>query len=142
MYYNSRQFDRTIAHIMEQYDSPYRFFLELSEYYERKGLSGIGHSRIARYEILRAFLEEKKLSGPDNDPVSYTHLVSGTGYADRAETGRLYTGPCRSGAPCHVPVSYTHLLRMIDLKLQTLPIKFAHINRLTVSFLARTQKIK
>ena len=67
VYYNSRQFDRTIAHIMEQYDSPYRFFLELSEYYERKGLSGIGHSRIARYEILRAFLEEKKLSGPDND---------------------------------------------------------------------------
>ena len=61
VYYNSRQFDRTIAHIMEQYDSPYRFFLELSEYYERKGLSGIGHSRIARYEILRAFLEEKKL---------------------------------------------------------------------------------
>ena len=26
VYYNSRQFDRTIAHIMEQYDSPYRFF--------------------------------------------------------------------------------------------------------------------
>lgn len=67
VYYNSRQFDRTIAHIMEQYDSPYRFFLELAEYYDRKGLSGIGHSRIARYEILRAFLEEKKLSGPDND---------------------------------------------------------------------------
>ena len=67
VYYNSRQFDRTIAHIMEQYDSPYRFFLELAEYYDRKGLSGIGHSRIARYEILRAFLEEKKLGGPDND---------------------------------------------------------------------------
>lgn len=69
VYYNSRQFDRTIAHIMEQYDSPYRFFLELAEYYDRKGLSGIGHSRIARYEILRAFLEEKKLSGPDNESV-------------------------------------------------------------------------
>lgn len=67
VYYNSRQFDRTIAHIMEQYDSSYRFFLELAEYYDRKGLSGIGHSRIARYEILRAFLEEKKLGGPDND---------------------------------------------------------------------------
>ena len=67
VYYNSRQFDRTIAHIMEQYDSPYRFFLELAEYYDRKGLSGIGHSRIARYEILRAFLEEKKLGGPDSD---------------------------------------------------------------------------
>ena len=60
VYYNSRQFDRTIAKIMEQYASPYQFFLELAEYYDRKGLSGIGHARIARYEILRRFLSEEK----------------------------------------------------------------------------------
>ena len=60
VYYNSRQFDRTIAKIMEQYASPFLFFKELADFYDREGLAGIGHARIARYEILRRFLSEEK----------------------------------------------------------------------------------
>lgn len=60
VYYNSRQFDRTIEKIMEQYASPFLFFKELADFYDREGLAGIGHARIARYEILRRFLSEEK----------------------------------------------------------------------------------
>lgn len=60
VYYNSRQFDRTIEKIMEQYASPFLFFKELAAFYDREGLAGIGHARIARYEILRRFLSEEK----------------------------------------------------------------------------------
>ena len=60
VYYNSRQFDRTISKIMEQYASPFLFFKELAGFYDREGLAGIGHARIARYEILRRFLSEEK----------------------------------------------------------------------------------
>ncbi len=60
VYYNSRQFDRTIEKIMEQYASPFLFFKELAVFYDREGLAGIGHARIARYEILRRFLSEEK----------------------------------------------------------------------------------
>ena len=60
VYYNSRQFDRTISKIMEGYASPFLFFKELAGFYDREGLAGIGHARIARYEILRRFLSEEK----------------------------------------------------------------------------------
>ena len=60
VYYNSRQFDRTIEKIMEQYASPFLFFKELADFYDREGLAGIGHARIARYEILRRFISEEK----------------------------------------------------------------------------------
>lgn len=60
VYYNSRQFDRTISKIMERYASPFLFFKELADFYDREGLAGIGHARIARYEILRRFLSEEK----------------------------------------------------------------------------------
>ena len=60
VYYNSRQFDRTISKIMERYASPFLFFKELADFYDREGLVGIGHARIARYEILRRFLSEEK----------------------------------------------------------------------------------
>lgn len=60
VYYNSRQFDRTIEKIMERYTSPFLFFKELADFYDREGLAGIGHARIARYEILRRFLSEEK----------------------------------------------------------------------------------
>ena len=43
------------------------FFEELAEFYDRKGYSKIGHSRMARYEILRAFMSEKDWADPVYD---------------------------------------------------------------------------
>ena len=41
-------------------------------------------------------------AGIDSGTDLWLYCLSGAGYADRAEAGRLYTGPCRPGAPCHV----------------------------------------
>ncbi len=61
IYYNSGQFVKTLQEILKRYDSPFDFFHELAVYYEDNGYEVISHSRMARYEILRAFLKEKGL---------------------------------------------------------------------------------
>lgn len=69
VHYNSGQFTRTIALLEKEFDSPADMFLTLAEYYEKKGLTGLSHSRLARYEIFYDFLcqqfagQEEKLSG-------------------------------------------------------------------------------
>ena len=40
-------------------DSMFDLFLELGEFYEKKGYAGMQHSRLKRCEILLEFLEEK-----------------------------------------------------------------------------------
>ena len=52
VYYNSRQFTNTLAALAGEYSSPYEMFLDMSLYYRENGLTGMSHSRIARYEIL------------------------------------------------------------------------------------------
>lgn len=59
VYYNSRQFTRTLEEILKRYESPFAFFRELGIYYEEEGKDKVSHSRMARYEILRAFLKKK-----------------------------------------------------------------------------------
>ena len=59
VYYNSHQFAKTLEQMLKRYESPFDFFHELAVYYESRGLDRISHSRMARYEILRRFLEEK-----------------------------------------------------------------------------------
>ena len=59
VYYNSRQFSRTLSELLKRYESPFDFFHELAVYYEGKGYGAVSHSRMARYEILREFLREK-----------------------------------------------------------------------------------
>ncbi len=59
VYYNSRQFARTLSELLKRYESPFDFFHELAVYYEGKGYGAVSHSRMARYEILREFLREK-----------------------------------------------------------------------------------
>lgn len=59
VYYNSHQFERTLQEILKRYESPFAFFHELALYYEMRGYDRISHARMARYEILRMFLEEK-----------------------------------------------------------------------------------
>ncbi|MBR5508840.1 MAG: B12-binding domain-containing radical SAM protein [Lachnospiraceae bacterium] len=59
VYYNSHQFERTIQELLKRYESPFDFFHELALYYEGKGYAKISHSRMARYDILREFLQDK-----------------------------------------------------------------------------------
>ena len=59
LYYNSHQYEKTLEEILKNYGSPFAFFVELAEFYDRKGYSKISHSRMARYEILREFISEK-----------------------------------------------------------------------------------
>ena len=56
IYYNSGQFRNTMEHLTEEFTSPFVMYEALAAYYEKSGLSGIQHSRIARYEILSSFI--------------------------------------------------------------------------------------
>lgn len=47
--------------ILRSYDSSYKIFLELAEYYSANGYLNIGLTRMRRYEILLEFIREKKL---------------------------------------------------------------------------------
>lgn len=62
VYYNSRQFVLTMEKLSGEYETPYEMYAHLAEYYERKGLTGISHSRLARYEILWDFIGEEVLN--------------------------------------------------------------------------------
>ena len=64
VYYNSQQFARTLEEILKRYKSPFMFFQELGKYYEEEGKDKANHSRMARYEILRAFLKKKGWADP------------------------------------------------------------------------------
>ena len=67
LYYNSHQYEKTLKEILKKYGSPFAFFEELAEFYDRKGYSKISHSRMARYEILREFISEKDWADPVYD---------------------------------------------------------------------------
>lgn len=58
VYYNSGQFPATMKLLEKRFQRPSEIFVNLVEYYEKNGLTGISHSRLARYEILYRFLEE------------------------------------------------------------------------------------
>ena len=58
VYYNSGQFPTTMKLLEKRFQRPSEIFVNLAEYYEKNGLTGISHSRLARYEILYRFLEE------------------------------------------------------------------------------------
>ncbi|MCI9442581.1 MAG: B12-binding domain-containing radical SAM protein [Ruminococcus sp.] len=58
VYYNSSQFLHTMEILEQVFPDAFSMYEELSHYYERHHLYGISHSRIERYEILSAFVEE------------------------------------------------------------------------------------
>lgn len=65
VYYNSRQFVHTLAELAGEYGSPYEMFLDMAAYYRENHLSGISHSRIARYEILYSIIARHGAAGMD-----------------------------------------------------------------------------
>ena len=58
VYYNSRQFEHTIELLEQAFTDAFVMFEEMSKYYESHGYYGINHNRVARYEILFAFIKE------------------------------------------------------------------------------------
>lgn len=64
VYYNSGQFALTLKEMKREWDSAFQMFEALADFYEAQGLSGVNHSRLARYEILYRFLTGEK--GRDN----------------------------------------------------------------------------
>ena len=68
VYYNSGQFPATMKLLEKKFARPSEIFTSLAEYYEKNGLTGISHSRLARYEILYRFLEEKEAKVEQSTP--------------------------------------------------------------------------
>lgn len=57
VYYNSDQFSYTLKELLNKYDNPFDLFDELASFYKRKSYNRMSHSRMARYDILREFVE-------------------------------------------------------------------------------------
>ena len=70
VYYNSGQFPATMKLLEKKFARPSEIFTSLAEYYGKNGLTGISHSRLARYEILYRFLEEKEAKVEQSTPAS------------------------------------------------------------------------
>jgi len=58
IYYNSRQFDRTVSYILNYFETPFSMYVSLGQYYEEHFDVGMNHSRIKRYEILYDFAKD------------------------------------------------------------------------------------
>lgn len=61
VYYNSRQFEHTMGLLEQVFGDAFVMFEEMSNYYEEHGYYGVNHNRVARYEILYAFIKEVAL---------------------------------------------------------------------------------
>lgn len=59
LYYNSNQFTYTLHALEKRFESPFDMFLQLAEYYRKKGHAWNSPSRAYRYEILLAYAEEQ-----------------------------------------------------------------------------------
>jgi len=57
LYYNSGQYRHTMELLETKFDTPFKMYEELSDYYEDNNLYQIKHSRITRYNILLEFIK-------------------------------------------------------------------------------------
>ena len=58
VYYNSGQFACTLPKLEKHFQSPFRMFEALADYYQGRHLLEVNHARAARYEILLSFVRE------------------------------------------------------------------------------------
>ncbi|WP_125141169.1 B12-binding domain-containing radical SAM protein [Clostridium transplantifaecale] len=58
VHYNSGQFRTVLKELVKEFDEPFDLFQALADYYEENRITGISHSRLARYEILFRFINE------------------------------------------------------------------------------------
>ena len=59
LYYNSNQFVHTLRFLEQVFDSPFRMYEALAEFYEEKGYFVTSPARSYRYQVLLAFAREK-----------------------------------------------------------------------------------
>lgn len=60
VHYNSGQFPNTMSRMEKRFPTAFDMYTALGDYYEKKGLFGLKHTRLARYEILWKFLQETR----------------------------------------------------------------------------------
>ena len=59
VYYNSCQFTNTLARLEKAFEHPFSMYEKMACFYEKWGLNGRNHSRLARFDILRDFSMEE-----------------------------------------------------------------------------------
>ena len=67
LYYNSGQFQNTIACVEPLFEDAFTLYEKLGQFYEKKGYSEISHSRMRRYEILLEFVKEELEENPQEN---------------------------------------------------------------------------
>lgn len=65
VYYNSGQFSRTMEALEKEFPNAFAMYEALADFYEEKGYTGLSHTRIRRYEILREFLAERAVENQE-----------------------------------------------------------------------------
>lgn len=58
VYYNTGQFEKSVALGVLHFSSAFAFYEALADYYEGKGYAELAHSRLSRYDILREFFAQ------------------------------------------------------------------------------------
>lgn len=72
VYYNSGQFRRTMKRLADEWGDAFDLYDRLASFYEKEGLNGVSHNRLARYEILYQFIRSVAFSGKES---SYRDLL-------------------------------------------------------------------
>ncbi len=58
IYYNSRQYTKTLKLLIGEFTDAFTMFERLAEYYQLHHYAGLNHSRLAKYEIMHDFICE------------------------------------------------------------------------------------
>lgn len=59
VYYNSRQFLKTLKLFEQEFENAFSMYEYMARYYDENHLTGLYHSRLARYEIFHALIRQK-----------------------------------------------------------------------------------
>ena len=59
VYYNSRQFMRALKLFEQEFDGAFAMYEYMAGYYGEQHLTGLNHSRLARYEIFHDLISRK-----------------------------------------------------------------------------------
>ena len=59
VYYNNRQFLRTLKLFEQEFESAFAMYEYMAQYYDEQHLTGLNHSRLARYEIFHDLIGQK-----------------------------------------------------------------------------------